>query len=455
MHKLLQRQIKRCTLRAEALPEHLQALLEAVSDAYDDFDADRRLAERALDVSSSELTEINQRLRQEVAERREAEQKLKHTVSLLTATLESTADGILVVDERRRIKDFNKRFQTLWQIPDSILASEDDDRALSFVLDQLKDPATFLDRVQQFYDDPNAESFDLVEFKDGRVFERYSKPQFVGDAIAGRVWCFRDVTDSVRAHQEQLRLVQQFEETNQQLQRVNKELGEFAYVVSHDLKAPLRGIKALAGWIATDYADCLPDEGTEQLDLLLNRVDRMHDLIDGILRYSRLGRMKEEKTEIDLNALLPEIIDMLGDPQNITISIANELPTMVFERTRIIQVFENLLSNAVKYMDKPQGQIRVGCADRGEIWEFYVADNGPGIEERYFERIFQMFQTLSPRDDVESTGIGLTLVKKTIEMYGGRIWVKSQRGAGSTFLFTLPKAQTGATHEKLQTGTAC
>jgi signal transduction histidine kinase len=225
-----------------------------------------------------------------------------------------------------------------------------------------------------------------------------------------------------------------------ELENVNQELKDFAYIASHDLKAPLRAIKTLADWISTDYADKLDQDGQEQLRLLRQRVDRMHNLIDGILQYSRVGRVREKLTEVSLNDLLPEIIDMLAPPANIKISVVTELPTIKCEETRITQVFQNLLSNAVKYMDKPEGLIKVACAEDGEFWKFSVADNGPGIEKKHWERIFKIFQTLAPRDEFESTGIGLTVVKKIVELYGGGIWLESEFGQGTTFFFTFPKA---------------
>ncbi len=145
-------------------------------------------------------------------------------------------------------------------------------------------------------------------------------------------------------------------------------------------------------------------------------------------------------------------LNAIAPPENITVTIGNELPVIECEATRITQVFQNLLSNAIKYMDKPQGQIRVGCVEEESCWKFSVTDNGPGIEEKYFERIFQMFQTLSPRDEVESTGVGLTVVKKIIEMYGGGIWVESVVGDGSTFFFTLPKQHAMVKNEKILVG---
>jgi len=234
------------------------------------------------------------------------------------------------------------------------------------------------------------------------------------------------------------------------VESANRELKDFAYVVSHDLKAPLRGIKTLADWISTDYADKLDEDGRDQISLMSSRVDRMHNLIEGILQYSRIGRVKEEKALVNLNELVPNIIDSLDPGENVAVTIENELPVIECEQTRIIQVFQNLLSNAIKYMDKAQGQIKIGSVEDDGFWKFSMADNGPGIEERHFEKIFQMFQTLSPRDEFESTGVGLTLIKKIVDSHGGKIWLESNVGEGSTFFFTLPKSEMGVKDAKLQ-----
>jgi two-component system sensor kinase FixL len=251
----------------------------------------------------------------------------------------------------------------------------------------------------------------------------------------------KDITRRKEAEDKRDKLLKEQEDTNQ-------ELKDFAYIVSHDLKAPLRGIKTLAEWLVNDYSDKLGDEGKTQMNLLLSRVDRMHNLIEGILQYSRVGRAEEDLSLVNLNEQIAEIIDMLSPPKNISITVENELPTIRCEPTRISQVFQNLFSNAVKYMDKPDGIIKVGCVEEGAFWKFSVADNGPGIEEKYFERIFKIFQTLVPKDEYESTGIGLTVVKKIIELYGGRIWVESEVGKGSTFLFTLPKKESEVVNDK-------
>ncbi|MGE5296885.1 MAG: sensor histidine kinase [Solirubrobacterales bacterium] len=454
MNKLLLRQLKKSLGNGYSVPEELHPLFAAVSTAYDDFDADRRLIERALDVSSEELTEINHRLRSEIGERETAEKELKRSVSLLAATLESTADGILVVDREGRIRGFNGQFVALWSIPESVLASQRDDLLLSFVADQLQDPQGFLSRVQELYNDPAAEDHAVLEFKDGRVFERYSKAQYLDGQVVGRVWSFRDVTERVQAAQTQNLLIRQFEDTNERLAKVNEELDSFAYVVSHDLKAPLRGIKTLAEWIVEDCADRIGEDGKEQLRLMLDRIQRMHDLIDGILQYSKIGRVQEQRAPVDIEELVPQVVDLLAPPEHITVAIRDRLPVVTCDRVRIMQVFQNLLSNAIKYMDKPRGFITVGCTGDPEQWTFSVSDNGPGIDEKYHEKIFGLFQTLSPRDEYDSTGIGLTLVKRIVELYEGRIWVESRLGEGCTFFFTLPRTREESCHERLPVCTA-
>jgi signal transduction histidine kinase len=142
---------------------------------------------------------------------------------------------------------------------------------------------------------------------------------------------------------------------------------------------------------------------------------------------------------LDLNALVTDVIDSLSLPAHIQVSIANDLPDVTADRIRMTQVFQNLFSNAVKFLDKPEGRISVSASDDGDCWWISVADNGPGIDAKYHERIFQIFQTLRPRDESESTGVGLSIVKKIIERQGGRIWVESQPGEGATFCFTVSK----------------
>jgi signal transduction histidine kinase len=240
----------------------------------------------------------------------------------------------------------------------------------------------------------------------------------------------------------------------EKVDNINKELKDFVSIVSHDLKAPLRGIKSLATWILDDCSDKLGEQANEQMNLLLDRVERMYNLIEGVLQYSRAGRTEEQIVQVKLNDFIPEAIDMLVPPENISITIEDNMPVVKCTETHIMQLFQNLLSNAIKYMDKPKGQIKVGCVEQDGCWKFSIADNGPGIEKKNFEKIFKMFQALSISEEFEGTGVGLTIAKKIVELYGGNIWVESEIGKGSTFFFTLPKQETGVNNAKLEANIA-
>ncbi|MEW6349004.1 MAG: ATP-binding protein [Thermodesulfobacteriota bacterium] len=248
-----------------------------------------------------------------------------------------------------------------------------------------------------------------------------------------------DLNDTLREEIIERRKAEEaLRQATQELQETNRELKDFAHVVSHDLKAPLRAVGKLTHWLATDYEQALDDEGKRQMKLLQDRVKGMHNLIDGVLQYSRIGRIREQLGVVDLNQVLREVLDSLDPPSHITIVVENDLPSVRGEETRLHEVFQNLLDNAVKYMDKPQGEIRISCTDKNGLWQFAVRDNGPGIDSIHFERIFQMFQTLKSKKKTESTGIGLALVKKIVELHGGTVWVESTLGVGTAFLFTLP-----------------
>ena len=276
--------------------------------------------------------------------------------------------------------------------------------------------------------------------RDGRVIPVSVSSRVMRDRdgeTVGSVWVLRDITARHEAERRQAELLAEVE-------GVNRELNSFAYVVSHDLKAPLRAIDSLAKWLADDYKDKFDAEGREQLNLLVGRVKRMHDLIDGILQYSRAGRAMEEAQDVDLSVVVRDVVGALAPPDNVRITLDGDFPVVRASRVKLEQVFQNLLSNAIKYSDKPQGLIRVGCKDEPGCWKFGVSDNGPGIEEKDRERVFQLFQTLKPRDQSDSTGVGLAVVKKIVETYGGKVWVESKVGEGSTFYFTLPKPTSSA-----------
>ena len=234
-------------------------------------------------------------------------------------------------------------------------------------------------------------------------------------------------------------LEEKVQERTHDLEVAVRELKDFAYVVSHDLQSPLRAISQLAGWLQDDYAEILDDTGKRNLNLLRGRVKRMRRLINGLLEYSRIGRSEEREQTLDLNQVIHETAALVASPDKVRIVVDGLLPSVRCHPPHIELVFRNLVDNAVKFMDKPNGLVRITCNDEGDHWLFCVSDNGPGIDPKYSEKIFQIFQTLASRDEFESTGIGLTMVRKIVELNGGRVWLESELGKGSTFFFTLPQ----------------
>ncbi|MBF0182808.1 MAG: response regulator [Magnetococcales bacterium] len=248
-------------------------------------------------------------------------------------------------------------------------------------------------------------------------------------------------------------------ETLRALAVANRELNDFAYIISHDLKAPFRAIGSLTSWLIADFAERLGEEGQELVRLLQGRADRLNGLIDSLMEYVRVSRLHEELQDVDLTRLLTRVIKGLNPSEEMEIALEPSLPVMIrFDPRRAEQIFHSLLKNAIHFMDKRLGIVRIACVGEastadgvaaggegvvpgsGSWWHFQVSDNGPGIEEIHFEKIFGVFQTLQARDNQETSGMGLALVRKIVGQFAGRVWVESTVGVGSTFHFTLPKA---------------
>ena len=230
--------------------------------------------------------------------------------------------------------------------------------------------------------------------------------------------------------------------TNIALEKRNQELDQFAYVTSHDLKAPLRAIANLSQWIEEDLSEQLTEDTQHQMNLLRGRVHRMEALINGLLEYSRVGRLHTATVKVSVAQVLDEVIDSLSPPQTFTIEVGANLPELVTERLPLEQVFSNLIGNAIKHHPQMDGKVQISVREQDEFYEFAVADNGSGIDPQYHEKVFGIFQTLEARDKSENTGIGLAIVKKIVESQGGSIWIESQLGQGATFRFTWPKKST-------------
>ncbi len=364
----------------------------------------------------------------DITEHKKAEEKIQQAAEEWITTFNSITDLVSIHDKDFKLVKVNKALADAFGAePEELIG-----KTCYEIIHGTKEPPAYCPHKQTI-DTKKPQRAEFFEPRLGIYVEASTSPIFDenGEIIAS-IHIAKDITQRKKAEERQAQLLEEVE-------GINRELKDFAYVVSHDLKAPLRGIRTLADWMLTDYADKFNEEGKERMNQLIRRVERMHNLIEGVLTYSRVGRVREEQVRVNLNELVPDIINSIVPPENIAITIENELPIVKCEPTRIGQVFQNLLSNAIKYMDKPQGRINIGCAEEDGFWEFSVRDNGPGIEEKYFEKIFKMFQTLSPQDEFESTGVGLAVVKKIVVLYGGEIRLESKPGEGSTFFFTLPK----------------
>ncbi|WP_052430524.1 sensor histidine kinase [Hymenobacter sp. DG25B] len=237
------------------------------------------------------------------------------------------------------------------------------------------------------------------------------------------------------------RMTRQLSEAFSALQNRNRELDQFAYVASHDLKAPLRGIMTVVKWIEDELAQELSPQMRQYLDMMKGRLSRLEDLINGLLAYARAGRTTPRVEAVNVAELVREVADMVVPP-TFQLQLA-ELPTLTTDRLSLQQVFTNLFSNAVKYHDQGAGTIYISSREVKKMYEFTVADDGPGIAPAYREKIFLMFQTLRDRNTAESTGIGLSIVKKIIDEQKGSIRVEeAAHGRGAAFIFTWPKATT-------------
>lgn len=385
----------------------------------------------------------------DITERKRAVRKAEEQKDLLSHIISIIPAYIFWKDRDSRFLGCNEIFAKAAGLgnPDEIVGKSDYDLIWKNDADQYQ----HADRLVMNSKEPKLNFEEWQTREDGRQMALLTSKVPLTDAegtVIGILGVYIDITERKQIEQRQGVLVDE-------LKSINDELRDFAYIVSHDLKAPLRGIRTLAEWIETDFGERLGEEGTQQIRLLMGRVDRMQDLINGILEYSRIGRVSENREVVDTGQLVADLIADLAVPDRISLDVADGLPTVYGEPTRIRQLFQNLLSNAVKYMDKKQGTIRVGCTEEVDQWQFFIADNGPGIEEKHFQRIFQLFQTLSARDEIEGTGIGLTVAKKIVEHHGGRIWVESRLREGSTFFFTMPKTQLEAIHADREATVAC
>ncbi|MEY8850065.1 ATP-binding protein [Psychroserpens sp. XS_ASV72] len=353
MKSLLKRQLRKYLPKDLAHREDLKPFLEAIERSYHNFDEQMQMQQRAMAISSEELYEANQQLREEA----EAQQS--------------------VINSLKRVIDTLK----FYNLPDQ--------KEASIELDGLK----------------------LVDFIDSQT-------------------------------KEIVEMNKQREKLLSELAHQNQELSDYAHMVSHDLKSPLRSIDTLTSWFKDDYQEKLDEDGVKSLNLIRENVEKMDTLINGILEYSTIGKNQMDIYDVNIDQLIKDILSSLQIPNHITVSTM-DLPIVRGDRYRLQQLFQNLITNAITYNDKSKGVIEIGVKDKMDFWEFYISDNGKGIAAEYYDKIFKTFETLE--NDTKSTGIGLAIVKKIVDLYGGDIWLTSEIGKGTSFFFTLKKQPNGTT----------
>jgi two-component system sensor kinase FixL len=371
----------------------------------------------------------------DVTERLAAQRALAESEERKAAVLRSTLDSIISMDSRGYVTEFNPAAEATFQFTR--------EEAVGKLLADLIVPERFREAhiaglrryVETGEEHVIGQRLELPAIRrDGSEFLSeltITRTDTAGEATFTGV--LRDITERKKSEAEREQLIRA-------LARSNQELDQFAYVASHDLKAPLRGIANLSQWIEEDLGDKLGGENKEQMELLRGRVHRMEALIDGILQYSRAGRVKARPEEIDTGVLVRDVIELIAPPPGAKIQIPEPMPTVRSEKVPLQQVFMNLIGNAIKHAGEAP-VIEIRASDAGPFVEFTVRDNGPGIAPQYHERIFGIFQTLEARDKVEGTGIGLSVVQKIVEAKGGKVWVESEPGKGARFRFLWPRTE--------------
>lgn len=347
MNSLLKRQLRKYLPEDLKSNKDIEAFLDAVNRSYNTSDEQFSMLQRAASISSKELFDSNQKLREESDSQKEIIDKLKRVID--------------------RLKFYNLKEESSTEEIDSL-------------------------KLVDFIDNQTKEIIEINKQKDKLV-------------------------------------------TN--LERQNQELNDYAHMVSHDLKSPLQSIDALTTWIKEDYAESLGDGGKEIINLIRENVEKMDTLIKGILEYSTIGKVEKKVFEVDLNTLIEDLVLTIENPQDVKVHIPNKLPTVKGDSHRLELLFFHLIQNSIKFNDKEDGFVEIDFSEDNDFWKFSIKDNGKGIEEQFFDKIFIAFQKLE--NDYKSTGIGLSIVKKIVEAYKGEIWVESEPNKQTVFYFTIKK----------------
>jgi PAS domain S-box-containing protein len=381
-----------------------------------------------------------QAIARDITERKRAEEELRLKTTLLEAETESTIDGILAVDNTNRTILCNQQFARMWNIPEAILATQEGTKRIEYLLSQVENPAPFLEKMTHLYGHPDEKARDEVRLKNGKVFDRYSSPLIgvTGDHY-GRIWYFRDVTEHKRAEEE-------LENAKEAAEVASRAKSEFLATMSHEIRTPMNGIIGMTD-LALDTE--LTPEQREYLGMVKQSGEALLTLINDILDFSRIeaGKFALDTTEFNLDDCLASVAKTFAPRAHqkgleLSYQFQPDVPkTLIGDPSRLRQIVVNLLGNAVKFTECGEVVLRVkteSLAANEACLHFVVNDTGPGIPEDKQQMIFEAFTQADSSTTRKhgGTGLGLTISSKLAQMMGGKIWVKSELGIGSTFHFT-------------------
>jgi PAS domain S-box-containing protein len=452
MHRLLERQLRGFLKPGEPVPPELQKFLSSVDTAYEQADSDRALVDRSMEIASQELNDRNQRLETINAEVTAAEHRLR-------ATLESTADGILVVDDKGKVTNWNAKFLEMWRIPGTLVDQRSDDKLIEYVLAQLKDPTAFIAKVHELYGNPDAGSLDTLEFSDGRVFERYSQPQRIGNIYAGRVWSFRDITERRRA-------AEALERSKEAAEAANRAKSAFLANMSHEIRTPMTAILGFSDLLSDPQATAADRQ--EWVDTIRRNGTHLNSIINDILDISKIeaGQMSVELIPCSLPQLIDEFMEIMQEraaAKNLTLAVEKRdgVPEVLYtDPTRFRQIMINLVNNAIKFTEK--GGVKIVFRMSEENSSFFegqslfidVIDTGIGLSAQQCAQLFQPFMQAdnSTTRKFGGTGLGLAISKRLAQILGGDITLTSAPGIGSTFTISVcvKKSCSGAVAKPVQ-----
>lgn len=363
---------------------------------------------------------------QDMTEEKEREEQLV----LLSLIAQKNMNSVLICDSEGKIEWVNPSFNTLSGYSNAELIGQDP-------VALLHGPETSKETLQYVSDQvAKGESYscELIHYnKAGKKYWVHVQGQALYDKNGDYSRFFAIIENITNRKQ----LERQKQELVESLEKSNKELEDYAQIVSHDLKSPLRSINSLIAWIKEENEGNLADQTLQYFAMIDNKLEKMEHLIQGVLTYSKIDKTDIAKENVDTHEIITNIINIIHIPPHIQVSVTGQLPVIRADRFRTQQLFQNLISNAVNYIDKPQGFVEVGCKEEKKCFTFYVKDNGMGIAKENHEKVFKIFQSLAKNE--KATGLGLSIVKKIIDNYKGKIWIESEKGIGTTFYVQLPK----------------